>query len=403
MSFRAQPLDWVDLGERMPARQALYRELQQVRQLTDDLFQIVRPDAMYQRPIPERHRIVFYLGHLEAFDWNLLARHAFDRPAFHPEFDRLFAFGIDPGSGDLPDDQPSDWPGIPEVQSYNRQTRERIDEFAAEVPEPFLHAAIEHRLMHAETLAYILHQLPYEGKLAPAVPAAGIHSQPKPRLIDIPAGGAELGLCPGDGFGWDNEYQAHRVDVPAFSICKYKVTNRQYLEFVRTGGEQPFFWSERGGDWYYRGMFGEIPLPLDCPVYVTLQQAQEYARWRGMRLPTEPEFHRAAAGLPPSINSDFRYWDPIPVTADDTPETENAPAQMTGNGWEWTATVFAPFPGFQPFPFYTNYSEPFFDGEHYVLKGGSPRTGARLLRSSFRNWFRPAYPYIYATFRLVQA
>lgn len=403
MPFRAEPFDWVDLGESMPARQVLHRELQQVRKLTDDLFKIVCPDSMYERPIPERHRILFYLGHLEAFDWNLLARHAFDLAAFHPAFDRLFAFGIDPVAGDLPDDQPSDWPGIPEVQSYNRQTRERIDEVVAEVPEPFLHAAIEHRLMHAETLAYILHQLPYEGKLAPAMPAARIHSQPKPRLIDIPAGCAELGLCPGDGFGWDNEYQAHRVDVPAFAIGKYKVTNGDYLEFVRTGGEQPFFWSERSGDWYYRGMFGETPLPLDCPVYVTLRQAQEYARWRGMRLPTEPEFHRAAAGLPPSMNSDFRYWDPIPVTADDTPDTESAPAQMTGNGWEWTSTVFAPFPGFQPFPFYTNYSEPFFDGEHYVLKGGSPRTGARLLRNSFRNWFRPAYPYIYATFRLVQA
>ncbi|HEY1239378.1 MAG TPA: SUMF1/EgtB/PvdO family nonheme iron enzyme [Bryobacteraceae bacterium] len=387
----------------MPARQDLLRELQQVRQLTDDLFPVVHPSFLYERPIPERHRILFYLGHLEAFDWNLLARHALDLPAFHPEFDRLFAFGIDPASGDLPDDQPSDWPGIPEVQGYNQQTRDRIDQVLAEIPEHFLHAAIEHRLMHAETLAYIVHQLPYEGKLASAVPAAGIHGRPEPRLIEIPAGCAELGRCPGDGFGWDNEYHAHRVDVPAFAIGKYKVTNGEYLEFVRAGGEPPFFWSQKDGEWYYRGMFAEAPLQPDCPVYVTLQQAEEYARWRGMRLPTEPEFHRAAAGLPPSVNADFRFWDPIPVTADDTPEIENVPAQMTGNGWEWMSTVFAPFPGFQPFPFYTNYSEPFFDGEHYVLKGGSPRTAARLLRTSFRNWFRPGYPYIYATFRLVES
>jgi len=80
----------------------------------------------------------------------------------------------------------------------------------------------------------------------------------------------------------------------------------------------------------------------------------------------------------------------------------DAPSQLVGNGWEWTSTVFAPFPGFTPFPFYQNYSEPFFDGRHYVLKGASPRTAARLARPSFRNWFRPAYPYIYATFRLVE-
>ena len=64
---------------------------------------------------------------------------------------------------------------------------------------------------------------------------------------------------------------------------------------------------------------------------------------------------------------------------------------------------FAPFAGFTPFPFYSNYSEPFFDGQHYVLKGASPRTAACFLRPSFRNWFRPSYPYVYGTFRMVKS
>ncbi len=97
---------------------------------------------------------------------------------------------------------------------------------------------------------------------------------------------------------------------------------------------------------------------------------------------------------------DFRYWDPIPVTAGDTDGTS---APMAGNGWEWTSSVFEAFPGFEPFPFYSNYSAPFFDGQHYVLKGASPRTAACFLRPSFRNWFRPSYPYVYATFRLVKS
>jgi gamma-glutamyl hercynylcysteine S-oxide synthase len=75
---------------------------------------------------------------------------------------------------------------------------------------------------------------------------------------------------------------------------------------------------------------------------------------------------------------------------------------MVGNGWEWTCDLFEPFPGFQRFEAYPGYSEPFFDGQHYVLKGGSPRTAAKLLRRSFRNWFRPDYPYVYATFRCVE-
>ena len=61
---------------------------------------------------------------------------------------------------------------------------------------------------------------------------------------------------------------------------------------------------------------------------------------------------------------------------------------MLGNGWEWTSTVFAPFPGFEPFPFYRGYSADFFDGKHFVMKGGSPRTAACMLRPTFRNWFQ---------------
>ncbi|HLI83292.1 MAG TPA: SUMF1/EgtB/PvdO family nonheme iron enzyme [Bryobacteraceae bacterium] len=378
----------------------LQRELALARRQTDELFELVRPDALYERPIPERHRIIFYLGHLEAFDWNLLARRALDIASFHPEFDRLFAFGIDPPEGSLPSDTRSDWPSVEETRRYNRHTREVIDETVAHAPGEMLHAAIEHRLMHAETLAYILHQLPYGSKLAQPAPPPAEHAAPRQDWIEIPAGTAHMGMQQGEAFGWDNEFQPVSVEVPEFAISRYKVTNGEYLEFVRGGGAPPFFWIEREGRWMYRGMFEEIPLPLDCPVYVTKCQAEEYARWRGAALPSEAQFHRAALGAPPSRNTDFAYWDPIPVTADAAPV--NAPVQMTGNGWEWTSSLFAPFAGFEPKPYYLNYSEPFFDGAHYVLKGGSPRTAARLLRPSFRNWFRPAYPYIYATFRLVR-
>ncbi len=88
----------------------LLLRLAESRSITDDLFRMVRTDALYDRPIPERHRIVFYIGHLEAFDWNLIAGHALGLGAAHKELDRLFAFGIDPVEGGLPQDRPSDWP-----------------------------------------------------------------------------------------------------------------------------------------------------------------------------------------------------------------------------------------------------------------------------------------------------
>ncbi len=372
------------------------------RERTDELFRLVRPDSLYERPIPERHRIIFYVGHLEAFDWNLIGRYHLDIRSFHPEFDHLFAFGIDPPAGQLPSDQPSDWPALLEVERYNQRTRDEIDGVLHEVPEQLLHVAIEHRLMHAETFAYILHNLAYDRKVGQA--SRPVQSRPPKTSLstDIPAGTARLGRTAGEGFGWDNEFEAQTVEVPAFSISKYKVTNGEYLDFVRSGAAAPFFWTERYGQYFYRGMFSETPLPLECPVYATYREAEAYARWRGKRLATEPQFHRAACLPPSSGNFDFRHWDPIPVDAGDVPSA-TGPSQMWSNGWEWTSTPFQPFPGFQPFPFYTNYSEPFFDGDHYVLKGASPRTAACFLRTSFRNWFRTSYPYIYATFRLVES
>ena len=407
----------------------LTRALCRARQQTDELFRLVRPDALYERPIPERHRILFYIGHLEAFDWNLIGRYALDVAPFHPTFDHLFAFGIDPPPGQLPSDQPSDWPGLDEMERYNRRTRDEIDALLdinalqdndalpengalqdndampEKVTEQLLHVAVEHRLMHAETFAYILHQVDYEKKVSqPSWPAES--SRPAPEMLEIPAGTAQLGMKNG-GFGWDNEFHAHSVEVPAFSIGKYKVTNGEYLEFVRQGADAPFFWKKPGGVWHYRGMWAEFPLPLEWPVYVTWSEAEAYAKWRGMRLPSEAEWHRAAARSPVSCNVDFRYWDPTPVTADDaatpTARAGGEVSQMTGNGWEWTSSQFAPFPGFEPFPFYSNYSAPFFDGRHFVLKGASPRTAACFLRPSFRNWFRPSYPYLYATMRLVES
>jgi formylglycine-generating enzyme required for sulfatase activity len=281
-----------------------------------------------------------------------------------------------------------------------------------------LHVAVEHRLMHAETFAYILHNAPPDRKTVP--PTTSHLSGPAPghAMIEIPAGTVTLGSHSGNGFGWDNEFNAHTVSVPSFAIGKHKVTNGQYLEFVQAGAEPPPFWTRRGDQWYWRAMGGDIPLPLDWPVYVTWMRALGYAQWAGKALPTETQFHRAAYGTPNGGersypwgedppderhgNFDFRRWDPIPVTATPLGDSAFGVSQLVGNGWEWTSTVFSPFPGFQPFPFYPGYSEPFFDGAHYVLKGASPRTAARLLRRSFRNWFRPRYPYVYATFRLVE-
>jgi iron(II)-dependent oxidoreductase len=435
-------------------RHPLLERLSDARRRTDEIFGIVRPDSLYERPIPERHRIIFYVGHLEAFDWNLLRERVLGLKAFHPEYDKLFAFGIDPVNGALPSDQPIDWPSIADTRYYVQRIRASIDEGLTALTasdwnsgpvgadysaETLLHVAVEHRLMHAETLAYMLHQLPLDHKIPGQRKPELLLPPIVPGVIQIPAGHATLGLARADknSFGWDNEYETLTVEVPAFQIDRYKVTNGQYLDFVAAGGYEnpacwteedwnwrtaqdirhPAFWSRNRDRWYCRTMFDEIPLPLDWPVYVSQAEAGAYARWAGKSLPTEAQWHRAAYGTgngherpfpwgdaAPNQgkgNFDFHGWDPIPVGASPEGESAFGVADLLGNGWEWTSSTFEPFPGFQRFSFYPGYSADFFDGKHYVMKGGSARTAACMLRRSFRNWFQPHYQYVYAGFRCV--
>jgi iron(II)-dependent oxidoreductase len=430
--------------------EAAFRDLKTGRAQTDEIFRIVQPDAIYDRPIRERHRLIFYVGHLEAFDWNLLGIGAFGFESFAPRLDKLFSFGIDPTNGSLPIDTPEEWPSLKLVRRYGRCVREILDDqllrwsrSPASFPDDLnklLHVAIEHRLMHAETLAYMFHQLPLNRKVRPATQrethsAGAVYGS---RLKAIPAGFATLGhkQSSEDRFGWDNEFPENTRWVPSFQIDSHKVTNGEFLEFIIDGGysnsslwkskdwewlqasgiSHPAFWIPDGKRWILRTMFDEIHLPADWPVYVSHAEAEAYARWSGKRLPSEAEWHRAAYGtdsaerdfpwgdeLPDSDKGNFNShrWDPTSVGAFPRGASFHGVYDLVGNGWEWTNSVFEPFDGFEPFSFYPGYSADFFDGGHYVMKGASPRTSARMLRRSFRNWFQPHYPYVYAGFRCV--
>src|SRR4029453_8412378 len=144
----------------------LAKLLTHARTGTDTLFGLVRPEALSERPVPERHRLIFYLGHLEAFDWNLIGQAA-AVPSFSPEFDQLFAFGIDPKPGQTQQDERSHWPEVAEVREYNGRVRQILDDVLDQISEQVLATALEHRLMHAETFAYLLHSLSIDHKHIP--------------------------------------------------------------------------------------------------------------------------------------------------------------------------------------------------------------------------------------------
>ena len=431
-------------------RQAAIDAYRGNRARTAALFDLVAAGAYYEQPIPLRHPVVFYEGHIPAFSVNCFLKKGLGQAGIDRGLETLFARGIDPedlrtAAGAAVDG----WPDRGTVGRYAREADRRILE-ALETAviegdaNPVLQRGqgvftmIEHEVMHQETLLYMWHRLALELKRRPAgaeaVTEGGVPARDRVR---VPAGRVTLGSDVDDvPFGWDNEFPSCVVnEVPAFEIERHNVTNQDYLAFVDAGGyanrelwtpgawrrrqeadrPHPLFWERRGGGWTWRGMFERFPLPMSWPVYVTHDEAAAYAAWKGLRLPSEAEFHRAAYGTPEGTerpqpwgagapdetrgNFDFRHWDPVPVGSYPAGASAWGVHDLVGNGWEWTSTVFDGFPGFTAMASYPEYSADFFDGGHFVVKGASPATGRGLLRRSFRNWFRPHYPYVYAAFR----
>ena len=430
-------------------RQAAIDAYRGNRARTAALFDLLAAGAYYEQPIPLRHPCVFYEGHIPAFSVNCFLKKGLGQAGIDRGLETLFARGIDPdGLQAAAGAAVANWPDRGTVGRYAREADRRILE-ALETAviegdaNPVLRRGqgvftmIEHEVMHQETLLYMWRRLAPELKRRPAgVPAARGGAVPARDRVRVPAGRATLGSGVDDVvFGWDNEFPACVVsEVPAFEIERHNVTNQDYLAFVDAGGyanrdfwtpgawrrrqagrPHPLFWERQGGGWTWRGMFERFPLPMSWPVWVTHDEASAYAAWKGLRLPSEAEFHRAAYGTPEGTerpqpwgaeapdetrgNFDFRHWDPVPVGSYPAGASAWGVHDLVGNGWEWTSTVFGGFPGFTAMASYPEYSADFFDGGHFVVKGGSPATGRGLLRRSFRNWFRPHYPYVYAAFR----
>jgi ergothioneine biosynthesis protein EgtB len=415
---------------------------------------VLEPEALGDQPIALRHPLIFYLGHLPAFAWNQVCRGVLDRPSFRPEFDALFERGIDPMGVDRYDSA-SEWPSVREVVDYRDHVRDELRSAVDEVADRadrdplaengrVFEVAIEHELMHQETLQYLFQQLPFDRKRRPAdLEPYRFDRAAAPAVVEIGGGEVVLGADPASGeFGWDNEFPELVLSVEDFDIDRTPVRIAEYREFVSDGGyrrtdlwddedwrwreriglDLPVFWSQEDGTLTYDTVFDRLSLDQvgDWPVFASHAEARAYCRWRGARLPTEAEIHRAAYTTPdggrrrypwgdaaPSPihgNFDFRHWAPTPVGCFPDGDSAWDVAELVGNGWEWTDSVFEPFPGFEPYiRSYPGYSADFFDGLHQVMLGASWATPAQLIRRSFRNWFQRHYPYMFATFRCVDS
>lgn len=289
----------------------------------------------------------------------------------------------------------------------------------------FTQLSVFHEDMHVEAFAYTRQTLGW--RPPPAYPAAPTQKAPAggpwPGDVAVPGGSFRLGAEPdgGQAFVFDNEKWAHDIHLAPFSIARAPVTQAEFAAFVHAGGytrrelwsdagwvsreggaaEHPVHWRRAGGGWERRVFDRWMPIadqPHRPVLHVSAHEAEAYCRWAGRRLPSEAEWERAARGASfAHANLDARGGDTIDVGALPASDSEVGCRQMMGNVWEWTSSPFAPYPGFVRDP-YAEYSEPWF-GDHRVLRGGCFITRARLLRPTWRNFYRPERRDVWAGFR----
>ena len=296
-----------------------------------------------------------------------------------------------------------------EARGYVDRVRERalavLDRVELDPGDPLLRDGYvfamiaQHEHQHGETMLTTLNlrdaEYPFE-ELAPPAPAPARAAE---RRVD----GGPFAMGTEDrSRAYDNERLRHERHVETFWIDTLPVTNGAYLRFVEDGREPPEFWRrEPDGSWSRRRLGRREPVPLDEPVqHVSWHQADAFARWAGRRLPTEAEWEKAAQGA--RAGNLAERFGPAPAASDPDGASDWGVEQLLGDVWEWTASDFEPYPGFEAFP-YAEYSEVFFGGCYKVLRGGSWATHPAATRVTFRNWDLPVRRQIFAGFRTARA
>jgi gamma-glutamyl hercynylcysteine S-oxide synthase len=348
------------------------------------------------------------LGHIANFEELWLVQTVGGREPLHGELGRFYDAIENPRKtrGELPILRDA------ELRSYLEEVRERTLEVLEEIDidradDPLLRDGfvyemlIAHEQQHNETMLQLLQMVErYEPVAADPGPAAE-EVIPGPEMVLVEGGEREIGAGP-QGFAYDNERPRHTVQVEAFWIDRTPVTNAEYAQFVEeTGAEPPMYWQRDGqGGWVRTAMGQTVPLAADHPViHVSWHEADAFARWAGKRLATEQEWEAAAVGSDRECaNLDQLAFGTAPAGAYGDAAADCGAVQMLGDVWEWTASDFLTYPGFEAFP-YREYSEVFFDDGYKVLRGGAWATRRDVVRPSFRNWDLPQRRQIFAGIR----
>ncbi len=412
---------------RQSSRKDILSAIVSCRAQTLDLFNEIDSKTFCQQAHPDFSPVGWHLGHI-AFteEYWILAKLAGLPPQF-PEYHRLFA------ADGLPKTERQNLPPLEDIQNYLNVIRIQVLNYLKIAPldhqERLWRWLIQHESQHSETITFVLQLLRrdsnglYTQLNLPHSPLPITHS-PLPEMVKIPAGEFVMGNEAIEA--QDNERPLHRCYLPTYWIDAYPVTCAQYREFMSAGGYQKReFWSEQGWKWLQDNPVSHPLYWVDSPDWeshpvcgVSWYEAEAYANYAGKRLPTEAEWEKAAsmeANLhslrvypwgnsepnPKLCNFDGIVGHTTPVNAYRAGRSALGCYDMLGNVWEWTASWFEGYPGFEPYP-YGGYSQSYFDRQHRVMRGGSWATRRWGLRNSFRNWYHPAVRQILVGFRCVR-
>ncbi|MBB5889432.1 ergothioneine biosynthesis protein EgtB [Kutzneria kofuensis] len=420
-------------------RSAIAEALERSRNRSTLLTDAVDDDDLVRQHSKLMSPLVWDLAHIGNQEELWLVRDVGGRDPVRQDIDELYDAFQHPRA---------ERPALPllnpvEARTYVREVRDKVFDVLDRTPlegrrlveNGFAFGMIvQHEQQHDETML-ATHQL---RKGAPVLHAPNPPAAPAERLpaeVFVPGGPFEMGTSL-EPWALDNERPAHQVHVDSYWIDTTPVSNGQYLAFMDAGGyDDPRWWSERGwayrneakltaprfwqrdGDGWLRTRFGVVePIPPDEPVvHVCYFEAEAYAAWAGKRLPTEPEWEKAARFDPETGRSRRYPWGdedptpehanlgqlhlrPAPVGAYPLGQSPLGVRQLIGDVWEWLDSGFQPYPGFKAFP-YREYSEVFFGGDYKMLRGGSFGTDKAAVRGTFRNWDHPIRRQIFAGFR----
>jgi ergothioneine biosynthesis protein EgtB len=410
-------------------RLALLARYHDVRRTTERLCRPLGAEDHVVQAMPDVSPTKWHLAHVSwFFETFLLAPnlpgYALLNPAYRVLFNSYYN-GVGPQFS-RPDRGHLSRPTVAEVQTYRAwvdrgmaSLLERGDEARLAALAPLLELGLNHEQQHQEL---ILTDIKYNLAVNPLHPAYhGVTlvrgAATRPLGWREHAGGLQPIGHDGVGFAFDNEWPRHTVYLRPFRIGDRLVTSGEYLEFVDAGGyrdaapwlsegwravqergwQAPLYWERVDDAWWTQTLSGFLPLDPHAPVaHVSYFEADAYARWRGARLPSEPEWEHAATDAPVVGNfQDAGVFHPLP-----SPATDGALAQVFGDVWEWTQSAYAPYPGYRAAPGAVGEYNGKFMVSQMVLRGGSCVTPRSHIRASYRNFFPPDARWQFSGIRL---